>query len=277
MTGPTRSARRALAAAVAALAALAPTSCSREPGVATPLADPPGFEDSPAASSTTTSDLVDRATAPVAAYRAWLSALADQDAAAACAQHAPQLTIDLRNEAILLRRARLGDPCVDFVAVLWEQPDREYDVLGIEATQVTDEDALLAVDFADQDQTVRMIRQDTRWLVEESVPRTGSADRGPRATERPAAASSPDRWLDVWCDLDLAMTPAELTASMGEPSGTYTIGDGGEPQLYWTQDQYDFRAYLDTDPPRGRAIDLVGDYDRLAAAERDALTCPELR
>ncbi|MAS54132.1 MAG: hypothetical protein CMJ44_05845 [Pimelobacter sp.] len=210
----------------------------------------------------------------VTAYRAWLSALAEQDAAAACARHAPQLTIDLRYEAILLKRARLGEPCVDFVAVLWEQREREYDPTDIEVTQLTEEDALLAVDFPGRDQTVRMIRQNTRWLVEESVARTDTP-----GTPDPAQAGSgePRRWLTVWCDLELEMSPSELTDLMGAPSGTYTIADGGEPQLYWTQDQYDFRAYLDTDPPEGRAIDLVGDYDRLTSAERSGLTCPELR
>lgn len=207
---------------------------------------------------------------PVVAYRAWLDALAAQDAEAACARHAPELTIDLRYEAILLDRASLGDPCVDFVAVLWEQPEREYDPLAIEVTQLTDEDAFLAVDFPDVDQTVRMVVNRTRWVVEESVPRTDESPATP-------AGSGPDRWLEAWCDLDLDMAQDELVELMGEPSGTYTIANGGEPQLYWTRDQYDFRAYLDTDPPNGRAIDLVGDYDRLSAAERDGLSCPELR
>ena len=213
------------------------------------------------------------AAAPVDAYRAWLAALGAQDAAASCARHAPQLTIDLRYEAILLERARLGDPCTDFVAVLWEQPEREYEPLDVEATQVTAEDALLAVDFPGRDQTVRMIRQNTRWLVAESAPRTDD-NESPGA---PADAAGPARWLEVWCDLELAMTPAELIELMGPASGTYTIANGGEPQLYWTKDQYDFRAYLDTDPPRGRTTDLVGDYDRLSATQRSALTCPELR
>ncbi|MGA8845330.1 MAG: hypothetical protein WB471_01810, partial [Nocardioides sp.] len=213
------------------------------------------------------------AAGPVAAYQAWLAALDVRDAAAACARHAPQLTIDLRLEAILLKRARLGDPCVGFVAVLWEQPEREYEPLGIEVTQVTDEDALLAVDFPGRDQTVRMIQQNARWLVAETEPRT---DRAPVPSDG-TTASGPERWLDAWCDLELEMTPAELSALMGPASGTYTIGNGGEPQLYWTRDQYDFRAYLDIDPPTGRAIDLVGDYDRLSGAERAGLTCPELR
>jgi len=208
----------------------------------------------------------------VTAYRAWLAALDAQDAQAACARHAPQLTIDLRYEAILLKRARLGDPCTDFVAVLWEQPDREYVPSGVEVTQLTDEDALLAVDFPGEDQTVRMIQQNTRWLVEESVARSSASE-----TSDPAGTDDPRRWLAVWCDLELGMSPTELTDLMGGASGTYTIANGGEPQLYWTQDQYDFRAYLDTDPPGGRAIDLVGDYDRLTSAERDGLTCPELR
>ncbi len=75
------------------------------------------------------------------------------------------------------------------------------------------------------------------------------------------------------------MTVDQLTGLMGEPSGTYTIANGGEPQLYWAQDQYDFRAYLDDDPPGGVVTEagLVGDYDRLTAAERDGLACPELR
>ena len=241
------------------------TGCSRENGDGSEQPSPlAGASDVPTASD---SEVPAEEPAPVASYRAWLDALADQDAQAACARHAPELTIELRYEAILLDRASLGDPCVDFVAVLWEQPEREYDPLGIEVTQLTDEDAFLAVDFPDVDQTVRMVVNRTRWVVEESVPRTADA----------SSTGDPQRWLDAWCDLELDMDPADLTDLMGEPSGTYTIANGGEPQLYWARDQYDFRAYLDTDPPRGRAIDLVGDYDRLSSAERDGLTCPELR
>ena len=257
------------AAVLTAVAALAVAGCGRDPEQAPA---PLGGLDSPATAINTATNTATPTTAPTAAaptppeaaYRAWLDALAEQAAQAACARHAPQLTIDLRLEAILLKRAELGDPCVDFVAVLWEQPDREYDPVGIEVTQVTDEDALLAVDFPGRDQTVRMIRQNTRWLVEESVPRAEDA-------------AGPQRWLAAWCDLELAMVPSELTELMGDPSGTYTIADGGEPQLYWAQDQYDFRAYLDTDPPAGQASDLVGDYDRLTADERAGLSCPELR
>ncbi|WP_323791737.1 hypothetical protein [Nocardioides sp.] len=249
------------------------TACGTDDGVSaddpTPLAD---VSDVPSTTATTTP--ADEP-APVASYRAWLDALAAQDAEAACARHAPDLTIALRYEAILLDRASLGDPCVDFVAVLWEQPEREYEPLGIEVTQLTDEDAFLAVDFPDVDQTVRMVVNRTRWVVEESVPRTDDSPGSPTPSD--AGVSNPERWLAAWCDLALDMDPAELTALMGEPSGTYTISNGGEPQLYWARDQYDFRAYLDTDPPAGRAIDLVGDYDRLSEAERAGLTCPELR
>jgi hypothetical protein len=257
--------RPAARLACALLIALAGTvGCGREDGAAapTPLVDLDPTPASPTA-------------AAVAAYRAWLDALAARDAAAACARHAPQLTIDLRLEAILLDRAELGDPCTAFVAVLWEQPDREYDPIGIEATQLTEEDALLAVDLPVRDQTVTMVHQNARWLVASSVPRTDPADPGDPGDAPTAAA--PRRWLDAWCDLELQMSPAELTARMGEPSGTYTVADGGEPQLYWTRDQYDFRAYLDADPPAGRTIDLVGDYDRLTASERADLTCAELR
>lgn len=66
----------------------------------------------------------------------------------------------------------------------------------------------------------------------------------------------------------------EVTALMGPPSGEYTISNGGEPQLWWAADQYDFRAYLE---PDGTVLDLVGDYDALSAADRDRLDCPELR
>ena len=41
-------------------------------------------------------------------------------------RHAPDFTIELRQQAILLHRASLGDPCIGFVAVLWEDPAREY-------------------------------------------------------------------------------------------------------------------------------------------------------
>ena len=273
---PVRTRRLCSAALVSLL--LLPLGCSRENAEPAPLADV-SPEASPTTSTpTSTTPTNDPVAAPVAAYVAWLDALAARDASAACARHAPQLTIDLRYEAILLKRASLGDPCVDFVAVLWEQPEREYAPIGVEVTQVTDEDALLAVDFPGRDQTVRMIQQNTRWLVEESVPRTDSADSEiDTAPNGPTTVGDPERWLDVWCDLELSMSPQQLTDLMGEASGTYTIANGGEPQLYWARDQYDFRAYLDTDPPTGRTIDLVGDYDRLTASERAGLTCPELR
>ncbi len=201
---------------------------------------------------------------PVAAYTEWLGALEAQDAGAACARHAPDFTIELRYEAVLLDRAELGDPCVGFVAVLWEQADRELDPLGVEVTQETDEDALLAVDFPAVDQTVTMEKRNASWFVLDTSPR--GRDGG-----------DPDRWLDAWCDLATGMTVAEVSDRMGQPSGTYTIANGGEPQLYWTQDQYDFRAYLDADPPVGSVLDLVGDYDRLSGPDRALLPCPELR
>ena len=83
----------------------------------------------------------------VAAYRAWLRALAAEDATAACARHAPDFTIELRQRAILQHRAALGDPCTGFVALLWEEPAPKTDPASIEVTQLTGEDALLAVDF----------------------------------------------------------------------------------------------------------------------------------
>ena len=60
----------------------------------------------------------------------------------------------------------------------------------------------------------------------------------------------------------------------GATVGRYTVANGGEPQLWWADRQYDFRAYLDS---AGKVLDLVGDYDRLDAADRSVLTCPELR
>lgn len=81
--------------------------------------------------------------------------------------------------------------------------------------------------------------------------------------------------VGAWCDLELGESRADVVATMGEPSGEYTVSDGGEPQVYWAADQYDFRAYLD--PVDGTVTDLVGDYDALSAADRERLDCPELR
>lgn len=195
------------------------------------------------------------------AYVAWLDALAGHDAAAACARHAPELTIGLRREAILLDRAELGDACTDFVAILWEDPDREYAPLAVEATQVTGEDAILAADFAAVDQTVTMARTHGSWFVAAT-------------TDRSAGGPEVERWLAGWCELELGMERDAVVEVMGAPSGEYTVSDGGEPQLYWAQWQYDFRAYLDLS---GRVIDLVDDYDALSAADRARLSCPELR
>ena len=80
--------------------------------------------------------------------------------------------------------------------------------------------------------------------------------------------------MDAWCGLVPDMSREEIVALMGQPSGEYTVADGGEPQLWWAQDQYDFRVYLDVD---GSVLELVGDYDALGDDDRALLPCPELR
>ena len=92
---------------------------------------------------------------------------------------------------------------------------------------------------------------------------------------RTPASPASAQWLEVWCDLEVGSTRAAVVGAMGEPSGEYTVSDGGEPQVYWAADQYDFRAYLD--PVDGTVTDLLGDYDALSAADRSLLDCPELR
>lgn len=199
---------------------------------------------------------------PTAAYLAWLAALEEQDAATACGIQHPERTIALRYEAILVDRAELGDPCVGFEALLWEDPLREYSPTDVETTRLTDEKATLAVTFPDSSVTVELELQRAAWRVLSEERRTPSS---------PASA----QWVDVWCDLELGSTRADVVSAMGDPSGEYTVSDGGEPQVYWAADQYDFRAYLD--PVDGTVTDLVGDYDALSAADRDRLDCPELR
>lgn len=212
---------------------------------------------------------------PAGAYAGWLNALARQDAAAACELQAPELTIALRQEAILVDRAELGDPCVGFEALLWEEPDFTSQISDIAVTQVTAEDALLEVHLVDPTpeqtdndedaHTVRMVYHRAKWRVFSVDERTGEGE---------AVPGDATRWVESWCDLDPSMTREELIAAMGEPSGEYTVSDGGEPQLWWAQDQYDFRAYLDVD---GSVLELVGDYDALSEADRALLPCPELR
>ncbi len=199
--------------------------------------------------------------APAAAYAAWIDALSRQDAAAACALQAPDFTIELRYEAILVDRAELGDPCTGFEALLWEDPEFDGDILDIEVTRETKEDAILGVQGGDGPQTVTMTFHRAKWRVLRTAAR-GEAD------------STVDRWLAAWCRLDASMTKAEIIELMGEPSGEYTVSDGGEPQLWWAKDQYDFRVYLDVD---GSVLELVGDYDALSAEDRTLLPCPELR
>lgn len=203
---------------------------------------------------------------PAAAYRAWLDALAARDAARACALQAPELTIELRQRAILEDRAEQGDPCLGFEALLWEDPVRETDPHGVEVTQETAEDAVLAVDLVDVDLTVRMVVADAAWRV---------LDESPRATDGGVADTG--RWVRAWCALEVGSGRDEVARAMGEPSGVYTVADGGEPQLWWAAGQYDFRAYLDRDGPAARVLELVGDYDALGAADRARLGCPELR
>ena len=223
--------------------------------------DPPDRSRTAPSSPPSTSS-TDQAPRPAeAAYRDWLAALKAHDAAGACAQHAPEFTIELRQQAILLHRAELGDPCTGFVAVLWEDPAREYDPTAVEQTQVTEEDAFLAVDYPGVDETVTMARRHGNWYV------AGTSPRAP-------GGSDPALWVAHWCDLAVGMGRDEVVGRMGKPSGEYTVANGGEPQLWWANRQYDFRAYLD---PEGRVLDLVGDYDRLGEADRRVLSCPELR
>ena len=80
--------------------------------------------------------------------------------------------------------------------------------------------------------------------------------------DRTEGGSGPARWVAAWCSLSPPMTRDEIVALMGEPSGEYTVSDGGEPQLWWAQDQYDFRVYLDIDDS---VLELVGDYDARSA------------
>jgi hypothetical protein len=203
---------------------------------------------------------------PAAAYRTWLAALAARDAAGACALQAPELTIELRQRAILEDRAEQGDPCVRFEALLWEDPLRETDPVGVEVTQETAEDAVLAVDLPVAGLTVRMVVADAAWRV---------LDESPRATG--GTTADPQRWVRAWCSLEVGSGRDAVVRAMGAPSGVYTVADGGEPQLWWAAGQYDFRAYLDGDGPAARVVELVGDYDALTAADRSRLDCPELR
>lgn len=200
---------------------------------------------------------------PVAAYVAWVDALSRQDAAAACALQAPELTIELRYDAILAGRAELGDPCTGFEALLWEDASFDSEIVDVAVTQQTDEDALLDVDLASHDLTVRMVHYRARWRV------FSTSDRAD-----PGDGAGPARWLGAWCSLSPDQTREEIVALMGPPSGEYTVSDGGEPQLWWAQDQYDFRVYLDVD---GSVLELVGDYDALSDDDRALLPCPELR
>lgn len=258
--------RTAPALAAGALA-LTFTACGTED-------DAPGSGDpgtSADATSTSSSALTDEniLDGPVYGYEVWLDALAQHDADDACKWQAPELTIALRQEAILVDRAELGDPCTTFEALLWEDPEFESEVADVEVTQKTDEDALLAVTFASgTEQTVRMVYHRAEWRVFSTVARL---DTG---TDGGTTDSGPARWVAAWCTLSPEMTRDEIIAAMGEPSGEYTVADGGEPQLWWAQDQYDFRVYLDVD---GSVLELVGDYDALGSEDQAVLTCPELR
>jgi hypothetical protein len=106
-----------------------------------------------------------------------------------------------------------------------------------------------------------MQHRNGRWLVADVTPRT---DGSPETA----------RWVARWCDLALDMDRDQVIALMGPPSGEYTVADGGEPQLWWANRQYDFRVYLGAS---GTLLDLVGDYDRLSVGDRRLLDCPELR
>ena len=108
----------------------------------------------------------------VAAYESWLAALSARDAARACARHAPEFTIELRQRAILEHRAELGDPCVGFVALLWEDPAREYDPLDIEVTQDTGEDGGARRRLPGHRRDRLDAAPQRRWLVADVTPRS---------------------------------------------------------------------------------------------------------
>jgi len=269
-------ARRKWAAAVTAAAAGLLAGCSGD----STGDDPESLADASSSTATATPSPADSPSEPVggtpgsrageeatASYTAWLGALARGDAEAACSHHAPEFTIELRQRAILVDRAELGDPCSAFVALLWEDPAFESEIVDIAVTQATEEDALLAVTLARSAQTVRMVHHRAQWRVLDTSPRVAADDDAP-------AGAEVDRWLDAWCDLDPGMGQEEIVGLMGPPSGEYTVADGGEPQLWWALDQYDFRVYLDAD---GTVLELVGDYDALTVDDRDQLPCPELR
>ncbi len=222
----------------------------------------PSASPSPRAEAAEPTSAAASAGSPEATYGAWLTALSDQDAAAACSRHAPDFTIELRFAAVLEDRAELGDPCVGFVALLWEDPARQYSPTAVEVTEQTAERARLAVTFPGPDESVVLTRHRTRWVIASTSVRTEGDD------------ARTARWVSGWCDLSLGMTRAEVAAVMGPPSGEYTISNGGEPQLYWASRQYDFRAYLDLDDT---VLDLVGDYDALSEGDRRLLACPEMR
>ena len=204
---------------------------------------------------------------PAQAYADWIGALASHDARSACALQAPEFTIELRYDAILAHRAELGDPCTGFEALLWEDEAFDSEIVDVAITQQTDEDALLEVDLASRDLTVRMVYHRAHWRVFSTDDRADPGD--PDDT-----GAGPARWLGAWCALSPDQTREEIVALMGPPSGEYTVSDGGEPQLWWAQNQYDFRVYLDVD---GSVLELVGDYDALGADDRALLRCPELR
>ncbi|WP_322938591.1 hypothetical protein [Nocardioides bizhenqiangii] len=208
------------------------------------------------------------------AYAAWVEALARHDAAAACALQAPKFTIELRYEAILVDRAELGDPCTGFEALLWEDPEFDSEVVDVAVTQETEEDAILDVQLASRDVTVRMVYHRARWRVFSIADRTeAGTDDGTEGG--PDGEAGPARWVAAWCAVSPDQTRDEIVGLMGPPSGEYTVADGGEPQLWWARDQYDFRVYLD--PVDGSVLELVGDYDALGADDRALLPCPELR
>ena len=203
---------------------------------------------------------------PAQTYRAWLKALSRRDVETACRLQHPDFTINLRLEAILQKRAELGDPCVDFEALLWEDPERSLRISDLETTRQTEEKATLAARYAPgsptQAATIQLEFQRAAWRVLSEAPRElGTADTA--------------RWVNEWCGLTSLDTREEIIDAMGEPSGIYTVDDGGDPQIYWVKEPYDFRAFFD--PVGGGVTDLVGDYDGLSAADRAQLICPELR
>lgn len=204
-----------------------------------------------------------------AVFGTWLTAVEAGDGATACALETPEFTEQTLAESVESGIVDADATCEEMIQVA-SALIRAFGGMGFYETSVESSDgaeATVRVDYEGSDDgTFVMSFVDGEWLMAEEI--SNEAD--------PAAdfAETSARWLDNWCSVKVGMTRDEAVALMGEPTVEYGPEETSYPQVGWEQGGYSFVGFLDTN---GAVRTLQGRYDNLGAADREQVTCPEVR